>query len=74
MMRSKSRKPNWASANLDAESERAALFKQEEERAADRVKRAFKQLQEKGVVDRDGNLLAKLPAYTEADPECNVGG
>lgn len=66
---------NWTTVDLNNPSERAAFFKQEDAKAGQRVKEAFKKLQRQGIVDKDGNLLKQgLPADMEPGSACDVGG
>jgi hypothetical protein len=74
-MFTKSKKLTWANADLRKQSDRDALFLQEEKKAAERVKQAVDKLKAQGIVDEHGNLLSKeLPKDMQPNSECDVGG
>lgn len=54
---------------------RCGRFRQQEERKADeRIRKAFLELQEKGIVDEKGELLRKeLPPDMREGSECDLG-
>jgi len=61
-MSKKSKKLTWVTADLRRQSDRDALFLQEEKKAAQRVKQAVDKLKNQGIVDEHGNLLSnELP-------------
>ena len=72
-----SREPSltWANANLDDREERERFFKQEEAKAGKRAKRAFEELQAKGIMDKKGRVMKRgLPADMKPNSQCDVGG
>ena len=72
-----SREPSltWMNVNLEDPSERAAFFKQEETKSGKRIKRAFKQLQAQGIMDKKGRVIKRgLPADMKPNSGCDVGG
>ena len=72
-----SREPvlTWSTVNLDNPAEEEAFFKQEEDKAKRRIKRAVKKLQELQIFDKDGNLIRQdLPADMTPGSQCDVGG
>jgi hypothetical protein len=63
----------WSNTNLEDPSERAALLEQEEARAGERVRQAFQNLQDQGVMDKNGYLITRrLPPDMERGSECDV--
>lgn len=71
------RVPNltWSNVDLRNPTQRRAFFKQEEAKAAKRIRRAFEQLQSLGIIDEDGDLAKHgLPADMQPGSECDVGG
>lgn len=74
-MHTKSKKLTWSNADLQKQSERDALFLQEEKKAAQRVKHAFDKLKAQGIVDEHGNLLSnELPKDMQQNSQCDFGG
>lgn len=72
-----SREPSltWSNVNFEDKAEREAFYRQEQLRAGKRVKRAVEELQVKGIIDKQGNLLKTgLPPDMEPGSECDVGG
>jgi hypothetical protein len=73
-MATKTRELTWANVDVDDEEE-MEIFRQQEERKADeRIRKAVKELQDKGILDENGELVNKeLPPDMREDSECDLG-
>jgi hypothetical protein len=65
----------WATVNTTDPAEMAEFDEQEERKAGERVKIAFKRLRDLGIVDEKGELLShELPADMRAGAKRDFGG
>lgn len=68
------RELTWATVNTDDPQEMADFDEQEELKAGERIKIAFKRLRDLGIVDADGKLLRHdLPADMRPPVQRDVG-
>jgi hypothetical protein len=70
----RTRELTWANVEVDGDAEMDVFRRQEERRADERIRQAFRELQEKGIVDEKGELLRKeLPSDMCEGSECDLG-
>lgn len=63
----------WASVSFDDPEEVKRFEEQELRRAGERIRKAVKELQDLGIVDKDGELVDKtLPPDMQPDSECDL--
>ena len=68
------RELTWATVNTEDPQEMADFDEQEEQKAGERIRIAFKCLQDLGIVDASGELLSdELPADMRPPVERGVG-
>jgi hypothetical protein len=72
-MPTKTRDLTWANVDVDDDAEMGIFRKQEERKAGERIRRAVKDLQRKGILDEKGELINKeLPADMREDSQLRV--
>jgi len=68
------RELTWANVDVDNDAEMDLFREQEERKADERIRKAFLELQEKGIIDEKGELVNKeLPPDMREDSECDLG-
>ncbi|HXJ96864.1 MAG TPA: hypothetical protein VMT20_28835 [Terriglobia bacterium] len=73
-MPSQTQELTWANVDVDNDAEMDLFRKQEERKADERIRKAFHELQEKGIIDAQGRRIRKdLPHDMREDSECDLG-
>jgi hypothetical protein len=73
-MPTQTRELTWANVDVDNDEEMDLFREQEERKADERIRKAFLELQEKGIIDEKGELIDKeLPPDMREDSECDLG-
>ena len=73
-MPTQTRELTWANVDVDNDAEMDLFREQEERKADERIRKAFLELQEKGIIDEKGDLVNKeLPPDMREDSECDLG-
>jgi hypothetical protein len=73
-MPTQTRELTWANVDVDNDEEMDQFREQEERKADERIRKAFLELQEKGIIDEKGELISKeLPPDMREDSECDLG-
>jgi hypothetical protein len=73
-MPTQTRELTWANVNVENDAEMDLFREQEERKADERIRKAFRELQEKGIIDAWGRRIRKdLPPDMQEDSECNLG-
>jgi hypothetical protein len=72
-MPSKVKELSWANVNLDDSKEREAFRRQEQHKAGVRIKKAVRDLQERGILDERGRRIRKeLPPDMREGSKCGL--
>jgi hypothetical protein len=70
----RTRELTWANVDVDDDAEMDEFRRQEERKADERIRKAFRELRDKGIVDEKGDLLRKeLPPDMREGSECDLG-
>lgn len=73
-MPTETRELTWANVDVENDAEMDLFREQEERKADERIRKAFRELQEKGIIDEKGELINKeLPPDMREDSECDLG-
>jgi hypothetical protein len=73
-MPTQTRELTWANVDVENDAEMDLFREQEERKADERIRKAFRELQEKGIIDEKGELVNKeLPPDMREDSECDLG-